>query len=684
MSSAVGVVGRIDPRTSLSEPRVFTISQGARVYTYYSQSSQGSASSVNSISWQPNITSPNAIFSRCFYTLITYQLDFTGGNSAGDAGPLLKIGTMDGPRFLPTVAATASVSVNINGVPIVVQMDGITPMAKYWITTGDTTDMLSCTPSMTDGYQDVAAANIYGSHRNPLGVYGETDTSVNTRAGHVGLQVVNNNVCTGAGGAAVTARVFLQVLEPIFCPPLCQKLEGPGLSQVKTLTVTFNMNPNLQRVWLHAPPLTTGGSIPNPYAANGAATTFGLGAVLAGGLIGGNSISALAVTIPGSNTSVNSISTSAAAPQLIYMAMTPQDGQALPRTLEYDFAMWTTNYYDQSTTLQPSPHYAQAANSFQTALPTNALTLGSIPDEIYVWVTERLTDKLSPSIVSISTSGTTTPTGFHINECYMRIDTLTVTFNNEVALLTSTENWDRYKYCLQNGYQGSFNDFTVYNGSVVCIRPGIDFGLGPMLAPGLAGSWNLIINVSYTNVSDQAKIPTICVCPRTFGLLRIDGGLVSQQVGVVDKAMIMSANMNKQGTYASPFALGKVGMGGAKGGDVFGSIQKFISPHVTWDNAAKLGRFAMPAIRGLARRFGLRGAGYGDDKEDAESDQKMEGGDWRQGDKNQGDELPEECGIPAETEYVQPSQVRKKRRLMEFDEQEEQQLPPRRPALKFS
>jgi hypothetical protein len=650
----------------MQQPANFQINFGGRTYTYYAQQSTGSPGSTTIISFNPTIPSPNSIINRLMYTQIQYTLTFHGSGT----GPLLQIGTMDGPRFLPTVNATNNVQIVLNGVPFTVPMDAVQGMARYWVKPQDARDTLSCTAAQFDGYQDIAACQVYGPARNALAAYGEQSDVAMPRGGMVSMIVQQNS--------NTDAVVLLNVIEPLFVPPLSQKIDGPGLSQIKTFTVTLNMNPTLNRIWQHAPPLTTAGSIVNPFTGGGVVAV----GTAAAPLVGGNTIATMVVSI-------------ATAPQLLFHVITPQEGRGMPRILTYDYSMWTTIPLDYPDLITPvltavnNGTLTGGAGSAQVTHSTNSIQLNTIPDEIYLWVADQFQDKTNTGLVLCGGASTVSPTSVFAGDGAARIDYLQITFNNEPALLQTTQIWDRYNFCLRNGFQGTYADFCQHWGSFMCIRPGIDFGLPPGLAPGMTGVWNIVMTVGYTNVSDQAKRFSIYMTPRTFGVMKIEAGMVTQTIGLVSQNMVDKAMANPTGMYMSPFMSNSVGIGG----DVFGSIKKLhhdhIAPHLTFGNAARLARFAMPYVNKYVvpyarKRLGF-GAGLGEpvgmgsgfqqsdeynghesigmemDEEDEKRREETEGPQRDFRNEEAADEPVRGSGIPSSTQYMTGASLKRNR-----------------------
>lgn len=600
------IVGRTDPRVQMNMPSEFQITLGGRTYTMTSQVCQGTGQAASSLNWNPVIPSPNVILCRTIYSVIQYSIGLTSSAANNPTGrPIFDVGTNDGPRFLPTLNAINTMTMTINGVPFSLPADSIPALARYWINPSDSSDMLSMTPSQLDQYSDIAKWQWYGQQRSALCSWGESNKPGDSRGGSISYVISNNTATSG--------QAYMCVVEPLFIPPLTQKIDAPGFSQIKNFSINLTMQSTMNRVWQRAPPVTSGGSLSNPFTASGVpGGQTGQAVAYGTGLQG--SVPLLTTSPP--NVFIDA---SVTQPTLIYMTITPQEGKSLPRKLTYDYSQWTVYTNDQTTGYAPiMPESSfQGAYSGQVSITSASLQLNTIPDEIYVWVGDTYASRTAGGDQQTSATGPTPAqiSPIYQTDGYWRINNMKFTFNNDPSLMISNwatvgngTNLDFYLIALRNGYQGSFQDFSMHTGTVICIRPGIDFGLPPGLVPGMTGVWNLQIQVNCQNISDMNRVPSLYVVPRTFGVMTIEAGQIFQNIGVVTEGMLSQAWANAKGTWMSPFTAGKVGFGG----DFFDSIKKFgikhVVPHLTWENGVKAYNFIKPyAQAAMARRLQGRG-----------------------------------------------------------------------------
>lgn len=667
--TALPVVGKRDPRVDVNMPAQWQVTLGGRVYSYYATPANGN-SFTQSITWQPVIPGPNFIISRQLRTMIQYQLNWT---AAGGTRPILDMGTNDGPRFLPTMNAVGNVQLAINGFPLMQLMWPVLLMSRYWVTPKDSSDVMSHAYAMQDSYTDYAKWQEHGQTRNPLAAYGESGGLVNTRGGLVNCEVQQNT--------ATAAQVLLTVIEPIFIPPLTQKTQAPGFSSIKTLTIIFNLNSTPYRIWSRAPPITTGAitvgfasssTVMNPWPASASIANE----TLTTGLTGSVPIQSYTTII----------SVAQQVPLLWWIGITPMDGFSLPMQLQFDYSSFIPYNYDQSAPLSSIPSFfgfqktPTLSNGTATQMfVSNTITLNTLPDEIYVAIGPQIGDLYSapggtnPGPASIATFNgnllTAAPGSIYVPDFFCRILNLTMTFNNEVNMLVSqgasgnqaNMNLDFYEMCRENGLQASWTDFNTHGICVLCLRPGIDFGLPPGYCPGMTGQWNLQFSATVSNPSDQVSRFSMFIVPRTFGLFSMDKGQVQTNIGVVNPGMLERAISGRTGMYWSPFQAQAVGMGG----DFFDSIKKLVRPHMTWDNVVKAVNWAAPhAEKAWKRRFGA-GLQQGEGADapqglegdpDLDPDRPQAARDPRDG-RRQGDDDDPKSGVHQETGYVRADRI---------------------------
>ena len=92
-------------------------------------------------------------------------------------------------------------------------------------------------------------------------------------------------------------------------------------------------------------------------------------------------------------------------------------------------------------------------------------------------------------------------------DSFLRIDRLSVLWNNQSGLFSSASEQDLYEISRRNGLNLSYPQWRKYRGGVLCIEFGKDIGLLDNEAPGVQGQYTVQIQMDVTNVSGEVFIP---------------------------------------------------------------------------------------------------------------------------------------------------------------------------------
>jgi hypothetical protein len=101
-------------------------------------------------------------------------------------------------------------------------------------------------------------------------------------------------------------------------------------------------------------------------------------------------------------------------------------------------------------------------------------------------------------------------------DTFLRINSITVNYNNRSGLMADMSPQDLYRMNVQNGANFSYND-TEKIGHPLCIKFGKDIPLKTLEAPGLNGQQQISIQVNVTNISAAAISPVL------YGLFYYEG-----------------------------------------------------------------------------------------------------------------------------------------------------------------
>jgi hypothetical protein len=200
---------------------------------------------------------------------------------------------------------------------------------------------------------------------------------------------------------------------------------------------------------------------------------------------------------------------------LLFNYISPDLTQQLPQEVNY-------SYFEP--TLYPTGSNVAIPPGGSTTLVMNNVQLNSVPNRMYVWASIRDQD------VNISTTNT-----------YFRIDNVNITYNNQDGILSNMVIQDHYMMYLRNGGNMSFEQYSLYVGSIMCIGFGTDIPLDALSAPGMRNSQNLSLTIRVTNVSSAPIVPTLNVLVIQEGVMMIRDQSVMRSVGVLDAVDILNA-----------------------------------------------------------------------------------------------------------------------------------------------
>ena len=111
------------------------------------------------------------------------------------------------------------------------------------------------------------------------------------------------------------------------------------------------------------------------------------------------------------------------------------------------------------------------------------MSLSSIPSRIYIYA------KLRDDQQTLYTSDT-----------FARISRISINFNGVSGILASSQEWELWRMSSDAGMKLSYNQWKEYTGSVLCIQPGKNLGLGPNQCVGLLGTYDFSYEIDIQNI----------------------------------------------------------------------------------------------------------------------------------------------------------------------------------------
>jgi len=449
--------------------------------------------SNSTVTFLANPPNERVYVSRRAYVEMTFELTFTGTCPLGttliqasgmSSAPGVSSGTTnyDAPRAYPMSQITSSCSVRLNNDNISSNVQSyFRALTRFQNTTANQDSEFSLTPSMLDQFQQYPDGD--GFNRNPLAGYGDNVTQC-PRGGFWGSVITANPVSDGV--TPVTATVSLRIAEPVYLSPFLfgTHEEQQAFIGIQTLQLDYTLNG----------------------VGNGQVPGVNKNIV---GLIGG--LWSHSDSSPSVFTSASANLTSATS---YWQYLSPDITQPIPRITNY-------SYYDPN--IYPTSNVGAIPAGVTTTLQTSTMTLKSIPNRVYVWVTQRDQDR------NITSS-----------DCYWSINQVQVSFDNRDSLLSNASQYDLYLMALRAGYNGSYIQWSQKCGAVMCLQFGLDIPLQALQAPGLRGQWSFQIQVQCTNITGQSETPTLSVLVINEGVMTIDNGTVLRNIGVLSSADVLA------------------------------------------------------------------------------------------------------------------------------------------------
>jgi hypothetical protein len=228
--------------------------------------------------------------------------------------------------------------------------------------------------------------------------------------------------------------------------------------------------------------------------------------------------------------------------------LTPDSVMPIPRSMNYRYSEIT--YYP--TTMQTS---IPAGGSNQ--ITQNNIQLQSIPQRILFWI--------APQDSSFDMTKTDT---------FYNISNINVSFDNRDSLLANASAEDLYQIAVKNGTNLSWRQWTRDCGSVLALDFGEDIPLRPTQAPGLRGTFNLRLTVSFTNLAATASIPTLSLVVIAEGVLSIVDQNVIRNIGVLSPQDVLNSKETSGKNFKSSGSV----YGGAWYDDVWSAIKNVGRP----------------------------------------------------------------------------------------------------------
>lgn len=292
------------------------------------------------------------------------------------------------------------------------------------------------------------------------------------------------------------------------------------------------------------------------------------------------------------NSSGNTITTVSgriySAPRLFFNYITPDMTAVIPRSVVYP-------YFE----IQRYPtNWGNILAGESAVIPSANIQLNSIPRRMYIMARRRNADQT-----------------YLTTDTFGQITNLSVNWNNNSGLLSSAQPQDLFKMCNKNQCNLSWDQFSKFVGSPVCIEFGSDIGLLPDETGGMLGTYQLQLQATVKNLSAATINFDLYIITVSEGTFTITDNRSVAQIGIVSKMDVVNSDKapmvdynELQKVHGGNFwdsvkgFFGDVGRGIKKGYDYVAPIVKEVLPYVK-DAKALLG------MGGARRKGGVPSGG---------------------------------------------------------------------------
>lgn len=266
-----------------------------------------------------------------------------------------------------------------------------------------------------------------------------------------------------------------------------------------------------------------------------------------------------------------------APPQLLFNYITPDPLMKVPDRVVYP-------YYE----LQRYPtNVGEVLSGATTTVQSSNIQLHSIPSKMYVVARRRNKDQ------TVFTS-----------DVYASISNINVNWNNRTGLLSAATPFDLYKMSVSNGLQLSYPQFKSYVGSPLCIQFGKDICLESNECPGLLGTYQLQLNVTFTNPNASSAINyDLYIITVSEGCLTIEDNRAITQIGVMSQSDVVNSLNNPFVDYNHLMKM--------RGASFWGNVKDFFSDAARGVKKAYdvVSPYVIPAVTTALKLKSLAGMG---------------------------------------------------------------------------
>lgn len=512
---SIPVVKLQDPQLDIID-RVYYAKMGGSDVTQ--QEIQATSFSNSQVIMNTTTPSVNVGLDRRILANYTYRVSFAVTDQGGVANVVNTVTA--GLRAFSNASTMETLSLKLNNSTMTINLDDVIhPLMKYGSSPDERNRYMSGGASYPDQFPtyDLAPSGFDAGARNPFSIYttNPVETTRNFRSW------VSNIIFNPAPPGTNVASFDLNIIEPLFIPPLnWSELEVQALFGIQTIDISINHS-NLKRILSAVNDSVA--PVGNQYFANARVDILNY-------------------------------------PKFLLTYYSPQLNMPVPKLLHYPYyeiGRYVTNANLLLANNNPLvPAVPAPAGASQTQFSVNNVSFHSIPKRIFIFCAQRKSDKTlnSPDV-------------------YARIDRISLNWNNRAGILSSSSQYQLYKIAVKNGSDQSWDQWTKYQGSVLCLEMGTDIPLSAVQASGARGNWQLSYTIDFTNLQPVDVTYQVYTIAVQEGYMSINDSIVSLDVGVLTEQSILDAPFAEPGTYNEI----KNMMGSGIWGSIWKGIKK-ISP----------------------------------------------------------------------------------------------------------
>lgn len=438
---------------------------------------------------------------------LRYTIQATYPAGVVDANcPLLTTLSNDnfGLRQYPIASTIEAATLKLNGSSVSVQLaEIIHALSKVGLDQESRNYNVGACPTYPDqfpNYADfttgppTASLGVWDQlNRNPFAKYGANSTETSR---NMALYVVS---AVATATDATRVRSFtVQIMEPLLMPPMCYGREDQfALYGIQTIDLLITHS-NLKRMFA------------------------GLDATVTAPFSG------VELTYP-----------QGSPPELLVNYITPPADFQVPAYCVYPFSEINI----QKNAIVPLPanpknYTPWAAEVAPRTATSNSISFTCVPDRIYTFLAINPNDRISSN------------TSYNVPDTFALISRYSGRFETRGGILAEASAEMLYYLSQRNGVEQTWQQWSRFQGSVLCLSFGPDIPLPLLVSTGSRGSWQYQHDLDVRNVQNQDRDFLHYLVWIASGVFSINDSVCSQSVGFITQEALLQASFADAGSWS--------------------------------------------------------------------------------------------------------------------------------------